>query len=321
MRQAELWHAPPAPRRLRRQAASRRRLPQRALAALTARPRHRQRRCRSATRPPGRPATSLSSARVQVRPPFAAIGLASVYRLRGRMLAAQRRSPFALLPVRLETRFVRRPADRAASTAALGADLSGRLLGRHIRADARRRPSWPTRSLLAAIWRAGGVEADERAAWRGLVAAHGSGRAGYIVDTYQPTNLAAAPTKAQATDEILVIPTQTPLGRGRGRGDHGLLAGDLAGRWRRDEDAGGASRAARQRSASPRAAELDRRLPPFNLADRPPPPCGKGDVALSTAFVIFPPDPPTKQATWSQAPRVDHVPRALRRPRLQRRRR
>jgi hypothetical protein len=30
---------------------------------------------------------------------------------------------------------------------------------------------------------------DQRAAWRNLVAAHGSGRAGYIVDNYQPSNL------------------------------------------------------------------------------------------------------------------------------------
>ena len=61
------------------------------------------------------------------------------------------------------------------------------------------------------IWRAGGVEADERAAWRDLVAAHGSGRAGYIADTYQPVNLASRPVKAAGSDEILVIATQAPL--------------------------------------------------------------------------------------------------------------
>src|SRR4029077_8877485 len=60
------------------------------------------------------------------------------------------------------------------------------------------------------IWRAGGIEDDQRAAWRSLVAAHGSSRAGYIVDTYQPTNL-PAPVKVNRADEILVIPTQTAL--------------------------------------------------------------------------------------------------------------
>ena len=42
------------------------------------------------------------------------------------------------------------------------------------------------------IWRAGGIEDDERAAWRSLVAAHGSSRAGYIVVTYRPTRPLAA---------------------------------------------------------------------------------------------------------------------------------
>ena len=61
------------------------------------------------------------------------------------------------------------------------------------------------------IWRAGGIENDERGAWRSLVRAHGSGRAGWLADNFQPTNLATAPPKAEATDEILVIPTITPL--------------------------------------------------------------------------------------------------------------
>ena len=41
--------------------------------------------------------------------------------------------------------------------------------------------------------------------------AHGSGRAGWLADNFQPVNIAAAPHKISPTDEILVIPTDTPL--------------------------------------------------------------------------------------------------------------
>ena len=62
------------------------------------------------------------------------------------------------------------------------------------------------------IWQAGGIEDQERAAWRALVASHGSGRAAWIVENYQPLNVPAKPSKADATDVILVIATSVSLG-------------------------------------------------------------------------------------------------------------
>src|SRR5438128_2027580 len=97
--------------------------------------------------------------------------------------------PFALLPVRLETRFAAAGLNGAAEP-----QLRVRIYPDDCWVDTFE-PLLSATELANAklywqrIWRAGGVEADERAAWRGLVAAHGSGRAGYIVDTYQPTNL------------------------------------------------------------------------------------------------------------------------------------
>src|SRR5205085_2254591 len=57
-----------------------------------------------------------------------------------------------------------------------------------------------------------------------------------------------------------------------------------------------------------RADELRTDYVPFNLADVPPHPATKQDVALSTAFVVFGPDPPPKQSSWSQAPQVKQLP-------------
>jgi hypothetical protein len=215
-------------------------------------------------------------------------------------------APFALLPVRLETRF---------ATVGSGDGTKHQLWVRIYPDDC----SIDTfEGMLSAtelanaqlywqrIFRAGGIEADERAAWRSLVAAHGSGRAGYIVDTYRPTNL-PAPSKVIASDEILVIATQTALAA--------VEASAVATYWQAVWLADGdvtreqAARIALEATVGvARAAQLVASYRPYNLADRPLPPLGRADVALSTAFVIFPPEPPTRQSAWSQAPQVKHFP-------------
>lgn len=99
------------------------------------------------------------------------------------------RSPFALFPVRLETRFADRGTDGVARL---------QLLVRIYPDDCSIDTYEPMPSALELanakrywddLWRAGGAESDERAAWRRLAIAHGSGRAGWLVDTYQPPNL------------------------------------------------------------------------------------------------------------------------------------
>ena len=215
-------------------------------------------------------------------------------------------SPFALFPVRLETRFV--AAGRDGRTAPqlwvriypddCSVDTFEEMLSRTELANAK--------LYWQGIYRAGGIEGDQRAAWRSLVAAHGSGRAGYIVDTYQPTNL-PAPGKASASDEILVIPTDVALSPG----EAAAISAYWQAVWLADGDLG------RQQTAqttletavgAARAAALVASYKPFNLADRPLPPLQKADVALSTAFVILPADPLAQQNAWSQAPQVTQFP-------------
>jgi hypothetical protein len=157
-----------------------------------------------------------------------------------------------------------------------------------------------------AIWRAGGIEADQRAAWGNLVAAHGSGRASWIVDHYQPSNLAAEPVKAAASDEILVIPTQTPLPAAQAT----AISSYWQAVWLADGDATksqAALAALKGAVGAATAADLIQNYAPYNMDDDPTAPITKSDVALSTAFVIFPPDPVTKQDSWSQAPVVNHL--------------
>ncbi len=93
------------------------------------------------------------------------------------------------------------------------------------------------------IWRAGGVEDDERAAWRDLVAAHGSGRAGFDRRRLPAGQLGDRPTKASPPTRSSSSRPQTPLVRGGGQCDLDVLGSDLARSQRR----GGAGRGRRAR--------------------------------------------------------------------------
>jgi hypothetical protein len=212
------------------------------------------------------------------------------------------RSPFVLLPVRLETRFVHTPTEQ----------LWVRIYPDDCSIDTYEPTLSATELANAkvywrAIWAAGGMEDGERAAWRTLVAAHGSGRAGWIVDNYQPVNMATIPAKTAASDEILVIGAQPALSAAE--------AAAISAYWQAiwlAGDASAAQNAARTALVtavgSARADALVAGYRPANLGDVPQPPLRKQDVALSTAFVVFPPDPPTKPGSWSQAPQVRWFP-------------
>jgi hypothetical protein len=159
------------------------------------------------------------------------------------------------------------------------------------------------------IWKAGGIEEQERAAWRGLVASHGSGRAAWIVENYQPPNIPTKPAKAAATDVILVVATSVPLGAA----EEMATAKFWRELWRADgvkadEDA---ARATFEAAVGvDRAAEIIKQFEPANLDEKPQPPRKKSDLNVNTAFVIFPaPETvPTKQQSWSRAPTIAAFP-------------
>ena len=157
------------------------------------------------------------------------------------------------------------------------------------------------------IWGAGGVEAGERGAWAGLVASHGSGRAGWIVDTYRPANEAQRPAKVLPRDEILVVSVRAALPAAEAT----AVAAFWRAMWLADGAAAGeqAARAALSAAVGAvRAGELEEQTVPVNFADVPAPPLRKVDVAVSVAFVVLPDPPATKDQSWSQAPRVDLLP-------------
>ncbi len=224
-------------------------------------------------------------------------------------------SPFLLLPVRIETRFRTSTSQRGQATPAAAApqhELLVRIYPDDCSIDTFE-PMLSGSELINIkaywmnIWRAGEVENDQRGAWSSLVEAQGSGRAGWLADNYQPVNRAAEPHKVNATDEILVIPTDAPLSSAEGD----ALSTYWQTVWIADDDPGKISAANTALSAAvgdTRAAQLIAAYVPFNLADIPSAPLTKQSVALSVAFVVFPPDPVTTQQSWTQAPQVRQFP-------------
>jgi hypothetical protein len=59
------------------------------------------------------------------------------------------------------------------------------------------------------LWKSGGVELDERAAWTSLVNAHGSGRAAYLITEYKPAD--SPPIKANAQEAFLILTSNVVL--------------------------------------------------------------------------------------------------------------
>lgn len=60
------------------------------------------------------------------------------------------------------------------------------------------------------IWKAGGIDAEKRAAWQSLVKSHGAGRAYWLSQLFQPMNPGDEPVKASG-DHILVIASEQAL--------------------------------------------------------------------------------------------------------------
>ncbi len=116
--------------------------------------------------------------------------------------------PFLLFPVRLETRFKSGPGNKPELWVRIYPDdclidtFEPTLSGTEITA---------ARRYYIEAWKAGGIETQERAAWRGLVASVGAGRAAWILQNFAPLNPAAKPAKATAEKVVLVIAADQAL--------------------------------------------------------------------------------------------------------------
>jgi hypothetical protein len=215
--------------------------------------------------------------------------------------------PILLLPLRLETRFKTDGAGqpqiwvRVYPDSCLVDTFEESLTDQEV-TNARR--------FWGAVWRAGGDEPLERAAWRDLVAAHGSGRSGWIVRTYVPLNPGDKPHRENQTDILLISMAPGPLPAAaaaywlaiwKGTGDGGVV--DPAVQQ-------GAYNTLKASVGDAQAADIVQNFQPFNLSDAPVAGQTRADVLVKTAVLqLTPPEEmTTRRSSWSSAPHVDLLP-------------
>lgn len=217
--------------------------------------------------------------------------------------------PFLLFPVRIETRFKQVVED----------DQARHQLWVRIYPDDAVIDSFEpvlsegevenAKSYWIELWRSGGSEDQDRAAWSSLVGSLGSGRAYWILTHYEPLNKDAIPEKTNPEDIILIIATEEALNplEQTATDDYWKAV------WLADgnPDAEAAALAALEVVVGvDRAEVILATYQPVNLEDAPEAPLTKADVNLTVATLLFPKTSALelKQDSWAQAARVNVMP-------------
>ncbi|HVF95765.1 MAG TPA: hypothetical protein VM871_00505, partial [Flavisolibacter sp.] len=164
------------------------------------------------------------------------------------------------------------------------------------------------KQFWAGWFKAGGIEKEQQAAWRALVASFGSGRASWLYNNYKPLNLGSAPVKANEPDVILTIAASQPLDAG--------LKNTIQNFWKNWRLAEGDDVKEQQlinqlkTDAGTDANNVLENLVPVNLADPIRKDPGNVLVNVDVAFVEFQPDDSviTTSTSWTQAATVQTLP-------------
>lgn len=220
----------------------------------------------------------------------------------------QDETPILLMPVRLETRF---KTSSAPGLAAQAPQLWVRIYPDDCWIDSYDPVLTDTEVAAAkdywvAFWEAGGIAEQQQGAWRVLASSKGSGRASWILQQFQPVNIATPPSKTRPQDVILTVPADTALGT--------TEAVATATYWRDLWIADGDSAKAATAQAAfetavgaARAAEIAGQYQAANFSTPLMQGFEKKDVNVAAAFVVFP-TIDTKESAWSQAPKINILP-------------
>ncbi|MEM9230424.1 MAG: hypothetical protein AAGB10_12530 [Pseudomonadota bacterium] len=221
-------------------------------------------------------------------------------------------TPILLMPLRIETRF--RQAQDGQDTPELWVrvfpdDFAVETFEETLSESEYRR----IRTYWTNVWRAGGVEADARGAWKVLAGAVGSGRAFWLQQTYVPLNTEERPVKEDGVASVvLVIASEESLVSP----EADALAIYWEAVWRAGDNAIARATADQQLALTlgdTRAGELRGSHIPANLTDPPPDGTDRATVSVQVTYVLFPPADtvPLRESGWTQAPTVRLMPDRL----------
>ncbi|HEY1305806.1 MAG TPA: hypothetical protein VGF24_19765, partial [Vicinamibacterales bacterium] len=175
------------------------------------------------------------------------------------------------------------------------------------------------------FWRenfhAAGVESAERAAWRGLVSAHGSGRATWVIRQFRPLNplqpgdpdgdptLETRPQSIAAGEVLLVASIDAPLADA----ERTALTTFWTAMWRADGSAAQEQSAFTALGAAvgaARAVELRDTVSPYNLTEAPPFGFTHDTATVRVFFVSLPAadETETRTRSWSKAATASLLP-------------
>ncbi|MGW6621973.1 hypothetical protein ACWF99_12115 [Nocardia sp. NPDC055002] len=214
-------------------------------------------------------------------------------------------TPLLLLPVRLETRFF---------TEGNTPELRVRIYPDECSVDSFD-PELSTTEVAAAArfwreyWAAGGVEAQERAAFATLCGSYGTGRAKWLVKAFVPVNPGDKPDeKNPATDTVFIVSdTELPA-----RAIRRALSRYWQAVWKAADDVAAIASARATLDddiANPATAtQLVERYIPFNLADPPPPGVDRTGTTVTVAWLELPDEQGEEHSGWRRAPIAAALP-------------
>jgi hypothetical protein len=221
--------------------------------------------------------------------------------------ALEARYPILLFPVRLETRFVTPTRDGVQQKHLLVRIYPDECLVDGFEPDLSESEVKNLRRYWCATWAAAGDEGLERAAWRELCAAHGAGRAMYLVQQYVPE---PGSDPIPTSDVNLSVALDAPFST---TAEKEAIVEYWDAVWRAGTSqvaSDNAFNTLRSRLTVERAEEVRKTLAPFNIKDRPLPGTDRATVSVSVVFVVLRPiaQAATKRQAWTRAPEAALLP-------------
>ena len=153
------------------------------------------------------------------------------------------------------------------------------------------------------MWKAGGIETEERGAWRSLVNSHGSGRSAWIIDQYKPAG--NKPVKTDETFKILVVTSLFAVTDD----EHNAAKTYWTDVWLSERDAATEATAFNTLKTvignDARAGEIKLNYVPVNMDDEVPEEITSSKVLLEKLIL---PDFTPKETSWTQAAKTMALP-------------